>query len=53
MRRRGAYGFRLEGVRLSLTLRSDACATRKLILDGSSWVPVGTAVTHPPCAASF
>jgi outer membrane protein assembly factor BamB len=44
----GLYGFRVEGRRLTLTLRSDACATRKLILDGSSWVPVGTAVTHPP-----
>jgi outer membrane protein assembly factor BamB len=44
----GLYGFRLEGTRLALTLRSDACATRKLILDGSSWVPVGTVITHPP-----
>ena len=44
----GLYGFRLEGTRLALTLRSDGCATRKLILDGSSWVPVGTVITHPP-----
>ncbi len=44
----GLYGFRVEGRRLTLMLRSDACATRKLILDGSSWVPVGTAISHPP-----
>jgi outer membrane protein assembly factor BamB len=44
----GLYGFRLDGTRLTLTLRSDACATRKLILDGSTWVPVGTVITHPP-----
>jgi hypothetical protein len=44
----GRYGFRLEGTRLTLTLRSDECATRKLILDGSAWVPVGTPVAHPP-----
>jgi len=44
----GLYGFRLEGTRLTLTLRSDACPTRKLILDGSSWVPVGTVISHPP-----
>jgi outer membrane protein assembly factor BamB len=44
----GVYSFRLEGTHLSLALRSDECATRKLILDGSSWVPVGTVITHPP-----
>jgi outer membrane protein assembly factor BamB len=44
----GRYGYRLEGTRLTLALRSDECATRKLILDGSAWVPVGTVVTHPP-----
>jgi outer membrane protein assembly factor BamB len=44
----GLYGFRLDGTRLMLTLRSDACPTRKLVLDGSSWVPVGTLVSHPP-----
>ena len=44
----GLYGFRLDGTRLMLTLRSDACPTRKLVLDGSSWVPVGTLVAHPP-----
>ena len=43
----GRYGYRLEGTRLTLTLGSDECATRKLILDGSAWVPEGTPVTHP------
>jgi hypothetical protein len=31
-----------------LTAQSDACATRKLILDGSSWLPAGIPITHPP-----
>jgi outer membrane protein assembly factor BamB len=44
----GRYGYRLDATRLTLTLRSDECATRKLILDGSAWVPAGTVVTHPP-----
>jgi outer membrane protein assembly factor BamB len=44
----GLYTVRLDGTRLTLTLRSDACATRRLILDGSAWVPVGTVITHPP-----
>ncbi len=42
------YGYRLEGVRLTLAAESDACETRKLILDASSWVPAGTVITHPP-----
>ncbi len=41
------YSYRLDGVRLTLAIVSDGCETRKLILDGSAWVPVGTVITHP------
>ncbi len=44
----GRYGYRLEGTRLTLSLRSDDCATRKLILDGSAWMPAGTVIAPPP-----
>jgi outer membrane protein assembly factor BamB len=43
----GRYAYRLEGKRLTLTAETDPCATRKLILDGSAWLPAGTPVTHP------
>jgi hypothetical protein len=44
----GRYAYRLEGGRLTLTAQSDSCATRKLVLDGSGWLPVGTPVARPP-----
>jgi outer membrane protein assembly factor BamB len=43
----GRYTFRPDGVRLTLGLRSDSCETRRLILDGSTWVPAGTPVVKP------
>jgi len=43
----GSYLFRRDGVRLILSLKSDSCGTRSLILDGSTWVPAGTPVVNP------
>jgi outer membrane protein assembly factor BamB len=34
-------------VRLTLATQSDTCPSRRLILDGSSWVPVGTPIAKP------
>jgi outer membrane protein assembly factor BamB len=38
----GRYAFKVDGQRVSFTLLSDACEMRRMILDRSSWVPVGT-----------
>jgi outer membrane protein assembly factor BamB len=38
----GRYAFTVEGQRVGFTLRSDGCELRRMILDRSSWVPVGT-----------
>lgn len=37
----GRYGYRVEGRRVTFTLQSDSCETRRLILDRSTWSPVG------------
>jgi outer membrane protein assembly factor BamB len=39
----GRYGFEVENGRLSLRLVSDDCTPRRMILDGSTWRPVGEA----------
>ena len=44
----GRYTFRQNGVRLMLALQSDTCETRRLMLDGSIWVPAGTPEAKPP-----
>ncbi len=44
----GRYTFRQNGVRLMLALQSDTCETRRLMLDGSFWVPAGTPEAKPP-----
>jgi outer membrane protein assembly factor BamB len=41
----GLYRPRVDGSRFSLDLVSDDCRPRKMILDGSTWVPAGTAKT--------
>ena len=43
----GRYRYSVEGDRLSLTLTSDDCVRRRMILDRSTWVPVTTAKSIP------
>ena len=38
----GRYTFKVEGRRVAFTLQSDACEPRRMILDRSTWSPVGT-----------
>lgn len=40
----GGYTYRLADSRLSLTLQSDACEPRRMILDRSTWSPAGAPV---------
>jgi outer membrane protein assembly factor BamB len=51
----GRYRFRVEGTRLRLDLLSDECTPRRMILDRSTWRPLGEtetiptrAITHAP-----
>ncbi|HKY27489.1 MAG TPA: PQQ-binding-like beta-propeller repeat protein [Pyrinomonadaceae bacterium] len=37
----GKYQFRFEGKRLIFSLVSDECRPRRMILDGSTWLPAG------------
>jgi outer membrane protein assembly factor BamB len=38
----GRYTFRVDGQRVTLALQSDACEPRRMVLDRSTWVPVGS-----------
>jgi outer membrane protein assembly factor BamB len=44
----GRYRFRVDDERLRLEVLTDDCTPRRMILDRSSWRPVGTAETIPP-----
>jgi outer membrane protein assembly factor BamB len=44
----GRYRFRVDGLRLLLTVIEDACQPRRMILHGSVWLPEGET---PPVAA--
>ena len=39
----GRYAFTVEGSRVHFVLGADECTPRRMILDGSTWVPSGTA----------
>ncbi|HVG84773.1 MAG TPA: PQQ-binding-like beta-propeller repeat protein [Vicinamibacterales bacterium] len=39
----GRYTYAIEGPRVHFALRADDCTPRRMILDGSTWVPRGTA----------
>ena len=39
----GRYAFTVEGPRVHFVLGADDCTPRRMILDGSTWVPSGTA----------
>ena len=43
----GRYAYRVEGGRVAFALESDACEPRRMILDRSTWSPVGAAVPPP------
>lgn len=38
----GRYEFNVDGVRVNFKLASDDCVVRRMILDGSAWVPAET-----------
>jgi outer membrane protein assembly factor BamB/protein tyrosine phosphatase (PTP) superfamily phosphohydrolase (DUF442 family) len=44
----GKYRYNTDGKRLSFDLVSDDCMPRRMILDRSTWLPAGEAVTRPP-----
>ena len=37
----GRYRFKIEGTRVALSVVQDECTVRRLVLDGSTWRPVG------------
>ena len=37
----GRYRFKIEGTHLALSVVQDECTVRRLVLDGSTWRPVG------------
>jgi len=43
----GRYRFSLDGRRVSFALQSDECPFRRMILDGSTWRPVGDVPLAP------
>src|SRR5215207_263277 len=44
----GKYRYDTDGKRLSFNLVSDECKPRQMILNGSTWLPAGEAVTRTP-----
>jgi outer membrane protein assembly factor BamB len=44
----GAYRYRVESGRLALSVISDDCKNRRMILDRSSWRPAGEPPPKPP-----
>ena len=44
----GKYRFNTDGRRLSFDLVADECVPRRMIVDRSTWLPAGEAVTRPP-----
>jgi hypothetical protein len=47
----GRYTFAIEGARVSFAVAADTCKPRRMILDGSQWMPPGTA--SPPAARTI
>jgi len=43
----GKYQYNTDGKQVKFTLLSDECKVRTIILDGSTWLPAGTAVPKP------
>ena len=46
--RPGKYRFNSDGKGVSFNLVSDECTPRRMILDGSTWLPAGETVPKPP-----
>ena len=44
----GKYRFNTDGRRVSFDLISDECVPRRMIVDRSTWLPIGEAVVRPP-----
>jgi uncharacterized protein (TIGR01244 family) len=44
----GKYRFNTDGRRVSFDLVADECVPRRMIVDRSTWLPAGEAVTRPP-----
>ncbi len=44
----GKYRFNTDGKHLSFDLVADQCVPRRMIIDRSTWIPVGETVTRPP-----
>jgi outer membrane protein assembly factor BamB len=44
----GRYKFDTDGKHLKFALVSDECKLRQMLLDGSTWLPVGEVVKIPP-----
>src|SRR5688500_14341847 len=42
------YSFTIDGARVSLAALADDCKVRQMILDGSQWLPAGTARAAAP-----
>jgi outer membrane protein assembly factor BamB len=43
----GAYTFRVEGTRVGFAVASDDCKMRRMLLDGSVWLPPGEKIPIP------
>jgi outer membrane protein assembly factor BamB/protein tyrosine phosphatase (PTP) superfamily phosphohydrolase (DUF442 family) len=44
----GKYRFNTDGKRVMFDVVADQCVPRKMIIDRSTWLPAGEAVTRPP-----
>ena len=44
----GRYQFHADGNRISFDLVADDCVPRRMIIDRSTWIPVGETITRPP-----
>ena len=44
----GKYRFDTDGKQIKFDLISDDCKIRQMLLDGGTWLPVGTVVPKPP-----
>ena len=44
----GKYSFQSDGRKVSFDLVSDDCVPRRMIINGSTWLPAGETIARPP-----